>query len=274
VLSSSWDVRPFGHNRHEPKRGDAVPLSGGERGSHLTQCGLRRSSKAKGHLDPSSRLATTDMGRKLGGCAPSLAGQLGSHPTQCGQGRAYLHAKLHLHACNRLATIYQSYRRTDRTHRTDRTRLIAQGEPFYKRSPQKLQELSSCKDGWLFGHNRHGPKGRGGCCAPFGGEGVLGPHLTQCGLSQGNLHSKWHLDPSSRLAIIDMGQKVGGCCAPFWAGKLGSHLTSAALRPTSIPSGGLIHPAIWPQQTWAKNWRGCAPFGGAGFPPKQCGLLP
>ena len=35
-------------------------------------------------------------------------------------------------------------------------------------------------------------------------------------------------------------------------------------RPTSVPSGILIHPAIWPQHTWAKNWGsgGCAPFQG------------
>jgi len=41
----------------------AVPLSVGELGPYLTQCGLR----TKSHVDPSSRLATTDMGRKLDG---------------------------------------------------------------------------------------------------------------------------------------------------------------------------------------------------------------
>ena len=25
-------------------------------------------------------------------------------------------------------------------------------------------------------------------------------------------------------------------------------------RPTSVPSGILIHPALWPQQTWTENW--------------------
>jgi len=25
-------------------------------------------------------------------------------------------------------------------------------------------------------------------------------------------------------------------------------------RPTSVPSGILIHAAIWPQETWAANW--------------------
>ena len=42
-------------------------------------------------------------------------------------------------------------------------------------------------------------------------------------------------------------------------------------RPTYLPSGILIHPAVWPQQTWAENCGGrglCAPFlgGGAGSP--------
>jgi len=27
------------------------------------------------------------------------------------------------------------------------------------------------------------------------------------------VHTKWHVDPSSRLITIDMGQKVGGCCS-------------------------------------------------------------
>jgi len=40
---------------------------------------------------------------------------------------------------------------------------------------------------------------------------------------------------------------------------------SSGPRPTSVPSSILIHPAVWPQQTWAENWR-CAPFGGAGSP--------
>jgi len=33
------------------------------------------------------------------------------------------------------------------------------------------------------------------------------------------------------------------------------------LRPTSIRSGIVVHPAIWPQRTSAENWRGCTPLG-------------
>jgi len=77
---------------------------------------------------------------------------------------------------------------------------------------------------------------------------------------------QWHLDPSSRLATIDMGRKLGRGSAPFfWEGEAGfpSNTKSPGKRPTSIPSGILIHPAIWPQWIWSENW-GCAPIGGEG----------
>ena len=48
---------------------------------------------------------------------------------------------------------------------------------------QVWQELSSCWDGRLFGHNRHGPKSRGAAVPPSAGD--LGPHLTQCRLGRG-----------------------------------------------------------------------------------------
>jgi len=80
VLSSSWDGRPFGHNRHRPKiGGGAVSLLRGSWVSpHLTQCGFGRgyTSTPSGIFDPSSRLATTDMGRKLG--VPLWRGGAGS----------------------------------------------------------------------------------------------------------------------------------------------------------------------------------------------------
>jgi len=52
---------------------------------------------------------------------------------------------------------------------------------------------------------------------------------------------------NDRLATIDMGQKVGAV-PPFF---LGPHLTMwPELRPTFVPSGIFIHPAVWPQETW------------------------
>ena len=56
----------------------------------------------------------------------------------------YLHAKFHLDPSNCLATIHQRHRQTGQDRQTDRLTdkqidniLVAQGEPFYKRSPKK-----------------------------------------------------------------------------------------------------------------------------------------
>jgi len=56
-----------------------------------------------------------------------------------------------------------------------------------------------------------------------------------------------------RLATVDMGRKVGGgCCArvPFHgaAGSLSNTMLPGP-RPTSVPSGILIHLTVWPQYT-------------------------
>ena len=49
----------------------------------------------------------------------------------------------------------------------------------------------------------------------------------------------------------DMGRKLGGgLCAPFRGGAgPPSNTMSPEPRPTSVPSGILIHPTIWPQCT-------------------------
>jgi len=63
-------IQPFGHKRHGPKIGRvAVPPFWGERAespSNTMSFGLRPTSLTMWHLDPSSHLATTDIGRKLG----------------------------------------------------------------------------------------------------------------------------------------------------------------------------------------------------------------
>jgi len=68
--------------------------------------------------------------------------------------------------------------------------------------------------------------------------------------------------------------KIWGALPPFVGGVLGPHLTmSLGLKPTSLPSGILIHPAIWPQETWAKNWGTVPLWGGElGSHLAQCGL--
>jgi len=70
------------------------------------------------------RLATIDMGRKLG-AVPFFGGQLGPHLTQCGRVRGLPPAEFHLDPCNRLATMHQRHRqdregrqRTDSIGRT------------------------------------------------------------------------------------------------------------------------------------------------------------
>jgi len=69
-----------------------------------------------------------------------------------------------------------------------------------------------------------------------------------------------------RLATIDMDGKLRGSC-PLFAGagvtRTPSNTISSGPRPTSIPSSILIHAAIWPQRTWAKDW-GTVPLFGEG----------
>jgi len=98
---------------------------------------------------------------------------------------------------------------------------------------------------------------------PLFGQMELGPHLTQYRLDRGYLLTMWHLDLCSSLVAI-MGEKLGGGLRRlFWEGETGSpsNTKSPGLRPTSIQSGILIHPAIWSQPIWAENWVLC-PFGG------------
>jgi len=59
------------------------------------------------------------------------------------------------------------------------------------------------------------------------------------------LRTKWHFDPSSRLATTDMGQNWGLC--PFWERAAGcpSNKMWPGPRPTSVPSFILIHPTVW-----------------------------
>ena len=72
----------------------------------------------------------------------------------------------------------------------------------------------------------------------------------------------------NHLAKIDIGRKLGaGRCAPFSLGRgAGSPFNTMwpGPRPTFVPSGILIHPAVWPQYTWAENWEALPPFLGRG----------
>jgi len=69
------------------------------------------------------------------------------------------------------------------------------------------------------------------------------------------LHTKWHLDPSSRLTIMDMGRKMGELLHSFCWGGAGSQKDSQSNtmwpgpRATTIPSDILIYSTVWPQYT-------------------------
>jgi len=53
-----------------------------------------------------------------------------------------------------------------------------------------------------------------------------------------------------RLDTLDMGQKVEGCCAPFSGGAGSPYNTMRpGPRPTSVPSGILIHSTVQLQYT-------------------------
>jgi len=53
--------------------------------------------------------------------------------------------------------------------------------------------------------------------------------LPERGTAEVYLHTKWHLDPSSRLATI-YGPKIRGCCATlFWEEELGPDLKQSRL---------------------------------------------
>ena len=56
--------------------------------------------------------------------------------------------------------------------------------------------------------------------------------------------------------------KIGGFC-PFLRRGAGSPSNTMSLGPraTCIPSVILIHPAVWPYQSWAENWGLCPLFG-------------
>jgi len=86
----------------------------------------------KWHLDPSSRLDTTDMGRKLG-VVSLWEGELRLHLTQCGQGRQVLSWSIQPFSHNTPTS--QTDRQTDRQGRQN-IQTDSIGEPFYNCPPK------------------------------------------------------------------------------------------------------------------------------------------
>jgi len=111
-----------------------------------------------------------------------------------------------------------------------------------------------------FGHNRHEPK-TGGLC-PFWG-GAATPYDTT---SHGPRFTSVPMAPRSiqPLGHNRHGPKLGGGEHALFLGIGGSpsNTKSPEPRPTSMPSGILVHLAVWPPRTFAENWGGgCAPLG-------------
>jgi len=68
--------------------------------------------------------------------------------------------------------------------------------------------------------------------------------------------------PNRGWLLCPLGGYAGSPSNTMWPGP----------RSTSIPDGILIHPSVWPQQTWAANWRGPVPICGVGPHLTQYGL--
>ena len=106
---------------------------------------------------------------------------------------------------------------------------------------------------------RHEPKFGG--CAPWGLE--LGPHLTQCCVARAEAYHRtksWHLDPSSRLATINMGRKLGA--VPFLGGGAGPHQAQCSLG-RGLPPYQVASSSMQPfgHNRYGPKIGGCAPLG-------------
>jgi len=65
-----------------------------------------------------------------------------------------------------------------------------------------------------------------------------------------------------RSATINIAEKWEGAAVPLSVEGYGSPSNTMSPRPrsTSTPTGILIHPAVWPQQTWAEECGLLCPF--------------
>jgi len=198
----------------------------------------------KWHPNPSSRLATTDMGRKLG--AVPLLGKMGSHPTQCCLGRGLPTYQMESWSMQPFGN------NRDGPKIGGLCLLFGGGElgPHLAqcgldRGPPACQVPS-----WSiqpFSHSRHGQK-IGGALSPFW-EGELGPHLIQCRLGRGLLPyqiASWSIQPFGHSRY---GPKIGGEAVPNWGRGSWSPCNTMwpGPWPTCMASFIFIHPTVWPQ---------------------------
>jgi len=117
-----------------------------------------------------------------------------------------------------------------------------------------VAHLSSRNKSSDHGHNGQGPK-RGEAAMPLSRE--LGPRLVQCGLGRGLLPYQAASSSIQPFGHNRRGPKIGLGSAPFGVGAGSpSNTKSPGLRPSSIPSGILMHPAVWPHKDGSIIWGG------------------
>jgi len=153
VLSSSWDERPFDHNRHGPKigrGGECAPLR--ELGPHLTQRHLGRGlpSYQVGYwsIQP---FGHNRYSPKIRRDVPVWGGGAGSPSNTVWPGPRLTFTPsfivLHQTFWPQYTNVTDRQDRTDSTGQTngqDRQRPIALGEPFYKRWPKMKRFSPKC----------------------------------------------------------------------------------------------------------------------------------
>jgi len=100
-------IQPFGDKRHEPKTEGCALLGESCDPIKHNVAWADIYLRTKWHLDPCSRLATIDMGQKIGWrwVWPSFWGKLDPHRTQSPWAEAYLHTKWHLSPFSHLPKI-------------------------------------------------------------------------------------------------------------------------------------------------------------------------
>ena len=93
------------------------------------------------------------------------------------------------------------------------------------------------------GHNRHGQKE--GAAVPLSRTAGTTSNTMWPSCAEVYFRTKWRVHPSSHLAIIDMGQKwLGLVCLFQEVARSASNTKLPEPRPTSIPSGILVNPAV------------------------------
>jgi len=112
---------------------------------------------------------------------------------------------------------------------------------------------------WATVPQQSGPKSEGEAAVPLSVAGA--GSSSNVAWAEACFRTKWYPDPFSRLATIDIGQKLKAVRLFYWegGGELGPHLTQCGLhRGLPLYHVALIHPVVWPQHTRAESgWLVC-----------------